>query len=47
MLRLSPCTVRRLIKDGTIPAQKIGRSVRIPEHAVAVLTGTASTSTAA
>ena len=38
LLRLSEKTIRRRIKDGTIPARRIGRAVRIPEEAVKALT---------
>ncbi|MCU0284430.1 MAG: helix-turn-helix domain-containing protein [Candidatus Nanopelagicales bacterium] len=34
MLRLSKMTVYRMVNSGTLPALKVGRSVRIPEHVV-------------
>lgn len=34
LLRLSKVTVYRMVKSGALPALKVGRSVRIPEHVV-------------
>jgi len=34
ILRLSKMTVYRMVNAGTLPALKVGRSVRIPEHVV-------------
>jgi excisionase family DNA binding protein len=37
LLRISESTVRRRIKDGTIPVTKVGRAVRISEAVIAAL----------
>ena len=34
ILRLSKMTVYRMVNNGTLPALKVGRSVRVPEHIV-------------
>ena len=34
ILSLSRMTVYRMVNSGTLPALKVGRSVRIPEHVV-------------
>ncbi len=34
ILRLSKMTVYRMVNAGTLPALKVGRSVRIPEYVV-------------
>jgi excisionase family DNA binding protein len=34
ILRLSKMTVYRMVNSGALPALKVGRSVRIPEHVV-------------
>jgi excisionase family DNA binding protein len=34
LMRLSKMTVYRMVNSGTLPALKVGRSVRIPEHVV-------------
>ncbi len=34
IMRLSKMTVYRMVNAGTLPALKVGRSVRIPEHVV-------------
>lgn len=34
IMRLSKMTVYRMVNSGTLPALKVGRSVRIPEHVV-------------
>lgn len=34
VLRLSKMTVYRMVNSGQLPALKVGRSVRIPEHVV-------------
>jgi len=34
IMRLSKMTVYRMVNSGTLPALKVGRSVRIPEHIV-------------
>lgn len=34
LLRLSRVTVYRMVNSGSLPALKVGRSVRIPEHVV-------------
>lgn len=34
VLRLSKMTVYRMVNSGALPALKVGRSVRIPEHVV-------------
>ena len=34
ILRLSKMTVYRMVNRGALPALKVGRSVRIPEHVV-------------
>jgi excisionase family DNA binding protein len=34
LLRLSKMTVYRMVNSGTLPALKVGRSVRIPEYVV-------------
>ncbi len=33
-MRVSPMTVYRLVKSGELAAVRVGRSVRIPAHAV-------------
>lgn len=33
-MRLSKMTVYRMVNSGALPALKVGRSVRIPEHVV-------------
>jgi excisionase family DNA binding protein len=39
LLRISPWTVRSLIRRNQIKATRIGRQLRIPAHEVARLTG--------
>jgi excisionase family DNA binding protein len=34
IMRLSKMTVYRMVNSGQLPALKMGRSVRIPEHVV-------------
>ena len=34
IMRLSKMTVYRMVNSGALPALKVGRSVRIPEHVV-------------
>ena len=34
IMRLSKMTVYRMVNSGQMPALKVGRSVRIPEHVV-------------
>jgi excisionase family DNA binding protein len=34
IMRLSKMTVYRMVNSGQLPALKVGRSVRIPEHVV-------------
>jgi excisionase family DNA binding protein len=34
IMRLSKMTVYRLVNSGQLPALKVGRSIRIPEHVV-------------
>ncbi len=34
ILRLSKMTVYRMVNSGVLPALKVGRSVRVPEHVV-------------
>jgi excisionase family DNA binding protein len=34
ILRLSKMTVYRMVNSGALPALKVGRSVRVPEHVV-------------
>ncbi len=34
IMRLSKMTVYRMVNSGTLPALKVGRSVRIPEYVV-------------
>lgn len=34
ILRLSKMTVYRMVNSGTLPALKVGRSVRVPESVV-------------
>ena len=34
IMRLSKMTVYRMVNSGHLPALKVGRSVRIPEHVV-------------
>ena len=33
-LRLHPATIRRHIKDGTLEHMRLGKSIRIPRHAL-------------
>jgi len=34
IMRLSKMTIYRMVNSGALPALKVGRSVRIPEHVV-------------
>ena len=34
ILRLSKMTVYRMVNSGVLPALKVGRSIRVPEHVV-------------
>lgn len=34
IMRLSKMTVYRMVNSGTLPALKVGRSIRVPEHVV-------------
>lgn len=34
MLRMSPCSIRRLVKEKKIPYLRIGRSVRFPREQI-------------
>jgi excisionase family DNA binding protein len=42
LLKISPWTLRSLIRRNQIQATRIGRQLRIPAHEVARLTGVAS-----
>ena len=34
IMRLSKMTVYRMVNSGALPALKVGRSIRVPEHVV-------------